>query len=235
MLWFQLLDYARSQKKPIIFVTDDGKKDWWIRDSQGKPINPLPELIQEMFIEAGVLLHLYQGYNFLDVATHSFNLKDQPEIIADAMAVTEQNIAELNQVKHGISVGRLREYYAAEEAVREWLQQTYGKDHKITINLGGSPDFIIVAPDGTRIGVEVKTRSAPYNMGDLAGLLGLANIRRKGPPLDKFMLILVCRGADYASDLTERIQRALEIPENISFVIGYLESDGKFAVVSMLP
>ncbi len=90
ILWFQLLDYARNQKKPVIFVTDDGKKDWWVRDPQGKPINPLPELIQEMFVEAGVLLHLYQGYDFLDAATHFFNLKDQPEVIADAMAVTEQ-------------------------------------------------------------------------------------------------------------------------------------------------
>ncbi len=81
----------------------------------------------------------------------------------------------------------------------------------------------------------MKSRSAPYNMHDLAGLLGLVNIRRKGPPLDKFMIILVCRSADYASDLTERIQRALDVPENISFVIGYLESDGKFAVSSILP
>ena len=204
-------------------------------DSQGKPINPLPELIQEMFIEAGVLLHLYQGYNFLDVATHFYNLKEQPEIIADAMAVTEQNIAELNQVKHGIRVGGLREYYAAEEAVREWLQLTYGKDYKIKISLAESSDFIMVEPDGTRIGVEVKRRSTPYSMHDLAGLLGLANIRRQGPPFDKFMIILVCRGADYASSLTEKIQRALEVPENISFVIGYLESDGKFAEFSILP
>src|SRR5260221_5166300 len=54
LLWFQLIDYARTEKKPIVFVTDDGKKDWWIRDTKGKPIKPLPALVQEMFVEAGV-------------------------------------------------------------------------------------------------------------------------------------------------------------------------------------
>jgi PIN like domain len=38
VLWFQLIDYARTQEKPMAFVTDDGKKDWWIRDTKGKRI-----------------------------------------------------------------------------------------------------------------------------------------------------------------------------------------------------
>lgn len=235
ILWFQLIDHARSQKKPVIFVTDDGKKDWWIRDSQGKPINPIPELIQEMFVEADVLLHMYQGYNFLDVATHFFNLKDQPEIIADAMAVTEQNIAELNQLKKGIKVSALREYYLAEDAVREWLLLTYGKDHKIIANSIESPDFIMVEPDGTRIGIEIKSKFAPYTTHDLAGLLGLVNIRYKGLPLDKFMIIVVCRSEENANKITERIQRVLDVPSNISFVIGILDTDGKFTAFSELP
>ena len=29
MLWFQLIDYAKSLKRPLIFVTDDEKEDWW--------------------------------------------------------------------------------------------------------------------------------------------------------------------------------------------------------------
>ncbi|MBD2094177.1 DUF4935 domain-containing protein [Trichocoleus sp. FACHB-591] len=28
IIWFQLIDYAREQKKPLIFVTDDQKEDW---------------------------------------------------------------------------------------------------------------------------------------------------------------------------------------------------------------
>ncbi len=39
ILWFQLVDYARTQNKPIIFVTDDGKKDWWVRDARVNQLN----------------------------------------------------------------------------------------------------------------------------------------------------------------------------------------------------
>ncbi|HYT43853.1 MAG TPA: PIN domain-containing protein, partial [Methylomirabilota bacterium] len=91
ILWFQLVDYARTQNKPIIFVTDDGKKDWWVRDAKGKPVKPLPRLVQEMFAEAGVLLHMYQGYEFLGQAEHFLKLEEKPDVIADAMTVTEQN------------------------------------------------------------------------------------------------------------------------------------------------
>ncbi len=29
VLWFQLIDYAKSLERPLIFVTDDEKEDWW--------------------------------------------------------------------------------------------------------------------------------------------------------------------------------------------------------------
>jgi hypothetical protein len=39
VIWFQLIDYARDQKKPLIFVTDDQKEDWWLEHrGQGKRI-----------------------------------------------------------------------------------------------------------------------------------------------------------------------------------------------------
>ncbi|BAZ86876.1 hypothetical protein NIES806_30930 [Dolichospermum compactum NIES-806] len=61
ILWLQLIDYAKSEKKPIIFVTDDDKEDWWL-ESGGKTISPRPELVQEMLTEAGVktLQNLYK-------------------------------------------------------------------------------------------------------------------------------------------------------------------------------
>lgn len=95
ILWFQLLDYARTQKKPVIFVTDDGKKDWWVRDPKGKPIKPLPALVQEMHVEADVLLHMYQGYKFLEQAEHFLKLEESPDIIANAKDVSAQNELEL--------------------------------------------------------------------------------------------------------------------------------------------
>jgi len=46
--------------------SDDVKSDWFLsaQEGNGKP-RPRPELVQEMYVEAGVLPHIYQGYEFL--------------------------------------------------------------------------------------------------------------------------------------------------------------------------
>ncbi len=150
------MDFARSQKKPIIFVTDDGKKDWWLSDikSQGQA-RPLPELVQEMFVEAGVLLHMYQGYEFLKQAEVFLKLEEKPDVIEEAKEVTEQNTLEQLLVKDsGISVSRIWAH-DAERAVLAWLKETHPQSVIIS-NILQTPDFILQDSDGIRTGYEVK-------------------------------------------------------------------------------
>jgi hypothetical protein len=64
IIWFQMIDYAISQKKPIIFISGEVKEDW-IWTINGKKIMPRPELIQEMKDKAGVQFYSYQTDNFL--------------------------------------------------------------------------------------------------------------------------------------------------------------------------
>ena len=56
VIWFytyQIIDKAKSSKKPIILVTSEKKKDWW-RKIKGQTIGPKPELIEEMQDKANV-------------------------------------------------------------------------------------------------------------------------------------------------------------------------------------
>ncbi|TOG86054.1 hypothetical protein CGI91_23920 [Vibrio parahaemolyticus] len=54
VIWNELIDYAKENKKEyIIFVTDDLKTDWWFV-SNGKRIGPRPELVEELRIKANV-------------------------------------------------------------------------------------------------------------------------------------------------------------------------------------
>src|SRR5882724_7827261 len=39
LVWLQVLSEAGKRKRPVIFVTDDAKDDWWLRHS-GKSIGP---------------------------------------------------------------------------------------------------------------------------------------------------------------------------------------------------
>jgi hypothetical protein len=89
ILWFQLIDHVKSEKKPLIFVTDDEKDDWWLK-YKGKTIGPRPELIQEMLNEGGVEFYLYTGDRFLEYAATFLDLEDEPEVVKEAEEVRHQ-------------------------------------------------------------------------------------------------------------------------------------------------
>ena len=48
ILWFQIIDYAKEKKCPIIFVTNDVKEDWWQQEKDDKTKDtPRHELLYE--------------------------------------------------------------------------------------------------------------------------------------------------------------------------------------------
>jgi hypothetical protein len=63
IIWFQIINKAKETKKPIIFVTDDKKEDWWLK-YEGKK-KPRPELINEIYSEAGTKFYMYQSDRFM--------------------------------------------------------------------------------------------------------------------------------------------------------------------------
>jgi hypothetical protein len=75
VLWLQLLDRAAASKKPLVFITDDRKVDWWQRH-RGKTLGPLPELVQEMATVAGVKYYQYESAPFIERA--AVFLKEKP-------------------------------------------------------------------------------------------------------------------------------------------------------------
>ena len=93
VLWCQLIDYAKSLKRPLIFVTDDEKEDWW-RKHEGKTIGPRPELVQEMLTKAGVCFYMYTTDRFINYAEDFLKLPDQKEAIEEAKEVRLQDAAQ---------------------------------------------------------------------------------------------------------------------------------------------
>ena len=79
VLWFQLLDIAREQKKPVIFVTADSKEDWWTKEGR-----PRPELIHEMFLEAKATFHMYRPAQFVTYAGKFLDLKKEARSVEEA-------------------------------------------------------------------------------------------------------------------------------------------------------
>lgn len=63
ILWKQLMEYAKAQSRDIIFVTDDDKSDWWLKDRKVSLV-PRPELVQEFRRTTGREILIYNSQQF---------------------------------------------------------------------------------------------------------------------------------------------------------------------------
>ena len=86
IIWFQLLDHAKAQQKPIIFVTGDAKDDWWWIE-QGKTVGPRPELRREMYAAASVEFYMYPPERFLENARTYLGSKVSDDAISEAREI----------------------------------------------------------------------------------------------------------------------------------------------------
>jgi hypothetical protein len=154
IIWFQILDYAKSQpqKKPIIFVTDDAKGDWWWIQS-GKKWGARPELIAEMR-EVGVEFHMYDSSSFMEeAAKHSKNPppeKDLADAVKEAKdsALPEREFPQMELHSASTFQGAYREIHLSEEAKNTMqglseLEQILIISHlyRLPLNLFGPPTF----------------------------------------------------------------------------------------------
>ena len=66
ILWHQIITHAKSEGKPIILVTDDAKKDWWLKNKNDAIIGPHPLLIREMRLKSNVDFYMYRTEIFME-------------------------------------------------------------------------------------------------------------------------------------------------------------------------
>lgn len=77
IVWRQMLDKAKTDNLPMIFVTADVKEDWWWQVG-GRKVGARPELIKEYYEASnGKRIHFYQPTRFLEFA------KQKGESISD--------------------------------------------------------------------------------------------------------------------------------------------------------
>jgi hypothetical protein len=88
IVWKQLIRKAKDASKPIIFVTDDKKEDWWLEQS-GRTIGPRVELREEFIKEASKDFWMYTVDKFMEEAANISNTKVSEEAIAEIIEVSE--------------------------------------------------------------------------------------------------------------------------------------------------
>ena len=89
ILWHQIIDKAKNEEKPIIFVSDDKKDDWWW-EVKGKTVGPRPELITEMQYEAGVQFYMYKTDRFVGYAGEYLKIQVDQGVVDEVQEVAEE-------------------------------------------------------------------------------------------------------------------------------------------------
>lgn len=85
-LWKQIIEHAKAQGLPIIFVTSERKEDWWEKIA-GKTTGPRPELLKEAFECSGQRILIYQTDQFLEFSLQRFGQKVDESAVEEIRSV----------------------------------------------------------------------------------------------------------------------------------------------------
>lgn len=83
IIWNQLIDYSKSHKKPIIFVTEDKNKEDWLIKVEDKLL-PRYSLLQEFNKETdGQIIYIYDFRQFMDKTNEYLKMEFRRETLED--------------------------------------------------------------------------------------------------------------------------------------------------------
>lgn len=122
VIWMEMIEKAKADKRPIIFVTDDGKSDWW-HIHRGRKMGPHPALIEEFLAATGQEFHIYELLQFLRYAaiTGSEIKEESVQKIADSLVAGAETDAPSTTVERSKSQKALRAELRSKETELDGL------------------------------------------------------------------------------------------------------------------
>jgi len=90
ILWFQIMDKIKEDKRPVLLITDDTKDDWWWKFN-GQVIGPRPELIEELLAETKQVGYLYRSDQFMTYAEQYLKQQVNQHAIDEVRAIRKDD------------------------------------------------------------------------------------------------------------------------------------------------
>lgn len=122
LVWRQILNHIKNAKiEKIIFVTDDGKEDWWRKiDLQGsKTIGPRPELTEEASEAGAETFLMYKPEGFLKFSQTFLKAKISEQTLNEV-----RDISSANKNKFS-TLNPAHPYSALYTAIANWILNIY--------------------------------------------------------------------------------------------------------------
>lgn len=166
LVWEQLLEFARDNgQKSVIFVTDDGKEDWWeiVLADGPRTIGPRLELVDEARMQAGITDFLmYRPERFLQYAREHLKATVSDGTIEEVRSVSAVPATQW------LAGRRSQGSIGVEYAVYRWLKAGYSHVRR---EPGGPIDFVVEAPGTEPHHFAVRALSVDTPPGRIRGLL----------------------------------------------------------------
>jgi len=120
IIWKEMIAKAKADKRPVIFISDDAKEDWWWIH-RGRKMGPRPELIEEFRAQAEQEFHIYEFSQFLRFAAQRF-----PEIKANVEKVEESLLADEEARRRQVDAAAASELDARMRSLEDERDQIIG-------------------------------------------------------------------------------------------------------------
>ncbi|MEH2367852.1 PIN domain-containing protein [Nostoc sp.] len=91
ILWKQILDFAKRESLPIVFVTGEKKPDWWIKKN-GEIVAPHIELRREFQEYVKQPFWMYRTQRFLEMAKEKLMVEIDPRSIEETNAIADADL-----------------------------------------------------------------------------------------------------------------------------------------------
>jgi hypothetical protein len=221
IIWKQILEYSKQQQQPIIFITNDIKKneDWCYLDPSSKEdriLMPREELIKEIRDHSNVDFWMYNFSQFLYHAKTHLKATMTDKYI--------QNISELLNERDDVYL----RYYQAEIIVLKWLKEN--NEGRNILEDSPHADFIIEYSDHKE-GIEVKLMTGRVRSNILIRkFYDKASKCKAVGWFDNFTGILIVENEKEGAYINEYIHDLKQKKPNefVSFIIGCINENNEF-------
>lgn len=161
IIWNQIIDKSKKDNRPIIFVTDDEKEDWW-RIESGKYISPREELIKEFQEKAKNLFYMYKPFRFLEYSKQFLNGNIEQNTIEEVKNLSPLN-PENNELTKSILIIIKTKSCDGENNIIKYVENIKNLGYDISFKKEEETNFTlnIIIPDFPDLGRRFKEKFLP--------------------------------------------------------------------------